>query len=103
MKRLTKRTEKGHIYMDCSACPIEGRCVNYSEADKTCMQVLLKRLSEYEDTGYTPTQVRKQIAKVETVVVAELSDDTIKKIAAEAVKAQQTWFRAIIGGDHGTD
>lgn len=93
MKRLTKRTNKGHIYMDCGACPLENQCVNYSEADKSCMQVVLKKLAEYEDCGMTPQEVRLLLVKKVEVIEAELSDETIKRIAAEVVKSQKTWLR----------
>ena len=86
MQRLTKRTPKGHVYMDCDACPLDDQCVNYSEADKSCMQVLLKRLAEYEDTYMTPAEIRLQMVRKVEVIEAELSDQTIKQIAEAVVK-----------------
>ena len=92
MKRLTKRTNKGHIYMDCGACPLENQCVNYSEADKSCMQVLLKRLAEYEDTYMTPAEIRLQMVRKVEVIEAELSDDTIQQIAEGVLKQMRQSF-----------
>ena len=92
MQRLTKRTTHGHVYMDCGACPLENQCVNYSEADKSCMQVVLKKLAEDEDCVMTPQEVRLLLVKKVEVIEAELSDETIKRIAAEVVKSQKTWL-----------
>lgn len=86
MQRLTKRTTHGHVYMDCAACPLENQCVNYSEADKSCMQVVIKRLAEYEDCGMSPAEIRLQMVRKVEVIEAELSDQTIKQIAEAVVK-----------------
>ncbi len=92
MQRLTKRTTHGHVYMDCGACPLENQCVNYSEADKSCMQVVIKRLAEYEDCGMSPAEVRLQMVRKVEVIEAELSDDTIQQIAEGVLKQMRQSF-----------
>ena len=100
------------MYMDCTNCPLEGKCVNYSAADHGCMQTLLQKLAAYEDSGYTPEQVQKHTIKTEQVIKAQLSeetikrittaqltDETIKRIAEESVKAQKLWLKALVGSE----
>lgn len=72
--------------MDCSACPMDDKCVDYSEADKTCNQVLLQRLAEYEDSYMTPAEIKAQMVKKVDVIEADLSVDTIREIADEVMK-----------------
>jgi hypothetical protein len=59
LERPTKRDERKPeiVHTVCENCICDGnRCFSWE-----CAQILAKRLADYEDTGYTPEEIREKL------------------------------------------
>ena len=59
LERLTKRDERKPeiVHTVCENCYCKGdHCSSW-----TCAQMLANRLADYEDTGYTPEEIREKL------------------------------------------
>lgn len=76
MDRLTK-WEYGERTLNCNNCPMQGDC----DDSRDCVEVLLERLTAYEDTGLTAGEIVS--LKTENATLKKKLDMAIKDLQGD--------------------
>ena len=84
MERLTKICNDGGYTRNCDNCWKKGDC--YDSAD--CVDVMIDRLAEYEDIGFSPKEIRYCIPDAKTV-----EDARERAIHAREIKEEWIAYR----------
>lgn len=92
MERLTSyksecKREMICKYEDCNTC--EEHCPHLNEDNCPCLQEVLEKLAEYEDTGLTPEQI-KDIDRLYTEKCKELGKERQKHICEPEYLGENT-------------